>query len=151
MFTTKCRSQACYSLLLATSITGLTLSLSKQGIKLCGLFSLLRCARCDAEVCIYRISACSTPLVLRCTACTGKLMPAFRRLRPSLPPESCPIRPYARRLSTLPPMLPRDLSTHLDRRRGRRRFGGRKVEAKEGPIHLKSGCLVFVPPTPPHR
>lgn len=104
--------------------TGLTLSLSKQSIKLGGLFSLLRCARCDAELCIYRMSACSAPLVLRSTACTGKLMPAFRRLRPSLPPESCPIRPCARRLSTLPPMLPRDLSTHRDRMRGRRGVGG---------------------------
>lgn len=113
-------------------------------------FSLSRRAWCDAELCIYRISACFAHLVLRSTACTGKLTPAFRRLRPSLPLESCPIRPCARRPSTWPPTLPRDPSTRLDRMRGRRGFRGWQVEEKkEGPIHLKLGCLVFVPP--PHR
>lgn len=87
----------------------------------------------DAEPCIHRIlSACSAHCVLRSTACTGKPTPASRRLRPSSPPGSCPIRRCARRPSTWPPTLPRGLSTHLDRMRSGRGFGGWQVEEKEG-------------------
>lgn len=81
---------------------------------------------------LYRISTRSARLLFRSTAFTGKLMPAFRRLRPSSPLESCPTRPSARRLSTSPPMLPRDLSMHLDRMGDSRGFGGWEVEGKEG-------------------
>lgn len=91
--------------------------------------------------------------VLRSTACTGKPTPASRRLRPSSPPGSCPIRRCARRPSTWPPTPPRGLSTHLDRMRSGRGFGGWQVEEKRGGLFIiNEAVLVFVPhPRPPHR
>lgn len=89
--------------------------------------------------CMYRVSACSALPLFRCTVCTGRLMPAFRRPRPSSPPESCPIRPYARRLPTPPPTLPptppRGPSLHLGRER-REGLGGWEVEEGGGGLQL---------------
>lgn len=61
------------------------------------------------------VSARSALPFFRSTVCTGRLMPASRRPKPSSPPESCPIRPYARQLPTPLPPLPRGPSTRLDR------------------------------------
>lgn len=102
--------------------------LSKRGFRVPWIIFL--CAAHAGELCIYRVSACPTRLPCRSTACTGKPTPASRRPRPSSPPESCPIRPCARRLSTWPPTPPRGLSTHLGRVRGSRGSGGRGAEVE---------------------